>query len=167
VGQLTMNLSRREDRSRGSHKAKRRHLKFADAGDVAAEVRLLRKGYQRAGNWSLEQICWHLNKALSYSMQPVESTAARVGLIRRLQLRIILATKRIPLRVRAPQRIMPSDETDASAIDEFLLTLQVLQAYDGQFAPHRLFGPISRDQFFRFHMIHCGHHLGYLIPARN
>jgi hypothetical protein len=145
--------------------AKHRHLNFSNVDTVATEVRRLRTGYDRAGNWSLEQVCWHLDKALSASMQPGPHTAARTGLIRRLQLRIILTTGRIPIRVQAPQKVMPPAQVAQTAIDDFLLTLAALRAFEGEFAPHRMFGPIDRDRFFRLHMIHCAHHLGFLVPA--
>jgi Protein of unknown function (DUF1569) len=145
--------------------AKRRRLKFASAQDVAAEVRRLRRGYERAGNWTLEQICWHLNKALSYSMQSNPNAAAQRGLIRRLQLKFILRTGMIPIRTKAPQRIAPPQQIPEAVVDEFLLTLAALQRFEGPFSPHPIFGQIRVEEFVRFHMIHCGHHLGYLLPA--
>jgi len=144
---------------------RRRHLKFADADAVAAEVHRLRGGYERAGYWSLEQTCWHLNKAVYYSMQPGPHDTARAGLVKRLQLKVILATQRIPRGRRAPQRVMPPDQVEESVIDELLRTLQALKTFPGPFAPHRIFGKIDDERFFRFHMIHCAHHFGFLIPA--
>jgi hypothetical protein len=167
VAQLTMDsFSRPVDANdRRSSMAKHRHLRFADVDSVAAEVRRLRGGYDRAGNWSLEQVCWHLDKALSTSMQPGPHAPAPAGLIRRLQLKIILTTGRIPIRVQGPQRVMPPAQIDPAAIDDFLLTLQALGAFEGQFKPHPMFGPMDRDRFLRLHMIHCAHHLGFLVPA--
>jgi len=144
---------------------RRRPLKFADPDAVTAEVRRLRAGYERAGNWSLEQTCWHLNKAMYYSMQPGPHDPARVGLVRRLQLKVILAMELIPRGRQAPQRVLPPDQPEESVIDEFLITLQALKTFPGPFAPHRMFGKMDDKKFFRFHMIHCAHHFGFLAPA--
>lgn len=98
-------------------------------------------------------------------MQPGPHNAAPVGLVRKFQLKIILTTGIIPAGRQAPERVLPPAQVNDSVIDEFLLTLKALGTFAGPFAPHRMFGEMEHDKFVRFHMIHCGHHLGFLVPA--
>jgi hypothetical protein len=143
----------------------RRRLKFADADAVAADVRDLREGYSKCGNWTLEQACWHLAKALRASMRPPPYDPVESSLIKKVQLRAILLAGRIPSGVRAPEHIVPPGDVPESAIDDLLAALEELKQFKGEFAPHRMLGNVKHDDFVRLHMIHCGHHLGLLHPT--
>jgi hypothetical protein len=143
----------------------RRPLKFADADAVAADVRQLREGYSKSGNWTLEQACWHLAKALRASLRPGPPPSVRTGLIKKIQLRAILLARRIPSGVNAPEHIVPPADVPESAIDDFLAALQELKQFKGEFAPHRMLGNVEHDDFVRLHMIHCAHHLRLLHSA--
>ena len=146
----------------------RRRLKFADVDAVAAEVRRLRPGYSQAGNWNLRQICWHLNKAVRFSMQRGAASLPGSPAKRAVQwttLRIVLATGWIPAGVSAPQRVVPAADAAETAIDEFLASLLELKEYSGEFGIHPRFGRLSRDQNMRVHCIHSAHHLGFLTPT--
>jgi hypothetical protein len=143
--------------------SERRTLKFADADAVAAEVRRLRAGYTQAGEWSLPQACWHLNKAIRFSMNPPPQVKmTKPGLIRKMQLMAILIVGRIPAGAHAPEKITPTKDVPESAIDEFLVTLNDLNNFKGEFAPNPLFGQLSRGRYMRLHLVHCAHHLGFL-----
>jgi len=150
-------------------------LKFADADAVAAEVRRLRSGYTQAGNWNLRQTCWHLNKAVRFSMQGGStgspgSASPGSAAKRSLQwatARIVLITGWVPTGVSAPQRVIPPTDAPESAIDEFLAALAELKRFSGEFGVHPRFGRLSRDQYMRLHWIHCSHHLGFLTPTTN
>ena len=39
------------------------------------------------------------------------------------------------------------------------------EAPPGPVAPHRLFGFLTREEWDRFHCIHCAHHLSFAVPA--
>src|SRR5437016_5780144 len=50
-------------------KPARRQLRFASFDEVVADAEnLLAKGYERAGNWDLAQVCGHLAEWLRYPM---------------------------------------------------------------------------------------------------
>jgi hypothetical protein len=143
----------------------RRRLHFADTNAVAEEVGRLRAGYSQAGNWSLPQVCWHLTRAIRFSMRPGPYEPVRGGLIRWLMVRAVLITERIPAGAYAPERITPGKDVGDAAIDEFLTTLEELKDYRVEFAPHPRLGNLSHRGFFKLHLIHCAHHLGFLMPT--
>jgi uncharacterized protein DUF1569 len=139
-------------------------LNFADTDEVAAEVRRLRKGWTKTGNWSLEQICWHLNRAMRFSMRPGPHAAPLHDPKAAERLAYMLKTGRPPEGIQAPDMALPPAQVPDAAIDEFLATLTALKSFKGEFAPHRLFGVVSHDDFYYLHLLHSAHHLGHLIP---
>lgn len=143
----------------------RRKLKFADTEAAAAEVERLRKGYTVVGEWSLPQMCRHLDMAIRYSMKPAPERKNEITFLQWVQLRLILAFGRIPAGIAAPKRICPPDDTPEAAIDEFLEALREMKDFKGEFAPHPRLGKIKRRQYIRLHLIHCAHHLGFLRPV--
>jgi hypothetical protein len=144
--------------------SERRKLKFADTDAAAKEVERLRKGYTRTGEWSLPQMCKHLDMAIRYSMKPAPERKNEITFLQWVQLKLILAFGRIPSGIYAPKRIIPPDDTPDSAIDEFLVALQEMKEFKGEFAPHPRLGKLKRRQYVRLHLIHCAHHLGFLTP---
>jgi Protein of unknown function (DUF1569) len=145
--------------------SERRRLKFADADAVAAEVRRLRSGYTRVGEWSLPQMCWHLGSAIEFSMRPPPHKAVKAGIGRKVLLLAILMMGRIPAGAHAPDPITPAKETPESTIDDFFTVLERLKNFTGKFAPNPMFGHLTHGQYLRLHLIHCAHHLGFLRPA--
>jgi hypothetical protein len=143
----------------------RRQLKFIDATQVADEVLRLRRGYKRNGNWSLPQICWHLNIAVRTSMNPPADAKPVSKPELREKLRALLESRQVPAGLESPERAVPPVDAPEEAIDEFLATLTALHFFRGPFGPHRLFGTISFQDYVQFHMIHCAHHLGFLAPT--
>ncbi|HVT82031.1 MAG TPA: DUF1569 domain-containing protein [Phycisphaerae bacterium] len=143
--------------------AEKRLLKLANAEEVAGEVRRLRAGYARAGNWTLPQICWHLNTIMTFTMSPGPHAPLEVDAAAKAKLAQVLATGQVS-GVKAPERVVPPEDVGEEVIDQFLGTLQRLQTFKGPFAPHRLFGEVPFDDYVRLHLIHASHHLGHLIP---
>lgn len=145
--------------------SQRRKLKFADTSAVAAEVGRLRKGYTRAGEWSLPQMCKHLDMAIRFSMKPAPERKMETTFLQWLQLKLILAFGQIPAGIVGPKRIIPPDDTPDSAIDEFLAALQEMKDFKGDFSPHPRLGKVKRRDYVRLHLTHCAHHFGFLSPV--
>ena len=146
----------------------RRTLTLASLADVSPEVDRLLSGYEKAGGWSLGQICYHLTTALTLT---VEGAPVRVSwLLRRIvgpiAKRHVFRVGRIPVGLRVPVgRLTPPAEADDRAEAEALrAAIRHFQGELGPFVPHPLFGPMSVDEWRRFHTIHCAHHLSFLVP---
>jgi hypothetical protein len=142
----------------------KRKLKLADVDAITAEVRQLRKGYTQAGNWTLPQVCWHLDVVLkrwtSNGPPPPPALLPEADKV----LAKVLAEWELP-KINAPEAILPPATATDADVDRYLESLERFKSFRGPFAPHRLFGPIPFDDFMRLHHIHAGHHLGYLIPT--
>lgn len=144
----------------------RRTLNFTAVDDVIADVQTLRRGYERVGQWTLPQACRHLDRIMSGSMKPgphPDDTPEQTA--RKPMLDTMMATGQIPNGLVAPDEMTPAADTPESAIDEFLTTLEQFAAFHGPLAPHRLFGTLPDDVRRRHQLIHCAHHLSYLVPA--
>jgi hypothetical protein len=146
--------------------SERRTLSFSSIDEIVADIEQLRaRGSVRCGNWSLAQICWHLNMAMRSAMRPGPHAAdTPQQLAMRPRLESILASGKLPFAVQAPEQAVPPAECTDAAINEFLATLRAIKTFPGPFAPHRLFGSITGDELRRFNLIHCAHHLSHLIP---
>jgi hypothetical protein len=145
----------------------RRELNFDSVDALIADVERLRRGYTRAGNWSLAQACWHLRAAMEFLMRPGPYPAATPEQeARRPMVEGVLATGRLPTGIQAPETVVPpADCTDAD-IDGFVERARLFNAHPGPYAPHRLFGQLAVDEMRRLQLIHAAHHLSYLVPDR-
>jgi hypothetical protein len=144
----------------------RRQLAFDRLQDVPADVQaLLDRRHRMVGKWSLAQICNHLAASIGYSIDGFPGRSApwlfRQTLGRLLRRRMLF-TGRILRGMPIPDRFQPPDTIDlrdASAnlqasIDRFLNSSCPLK-------PHPLFGQLTRNDWDRFHRIHCAHHLSF------
>jgi hypothetical protein len=145
--------------------ARREGLSFATSDDVVADINRLRRGYAKCGSWSLPAMCYHLESTLKARMTPgpfppntPEQDAARP------KFQQVLASGKLP-KIDAPAPFLPSANVDESAIDAFIATLKRFDAYGQPFAPHRIFGNLSPEEIRRLNLIHCAHHLSYLVPV--
>jgi hypothetical protein len=149
-------------------KAERRQgLRYAGPADVIADIHRLRNGYAQAGNWTLEQACWHLNVATRSRMRPgpfepnTPEQTARAPMLAK-----VLAEGLLPTGLTAPDTMVPPTDADATAIGQLLEVIEQVKTYAGPFAPHRLFGHLSADDSRRLIFIHCAHHLSHLVPTQ-
>jgi hypothetical protein len=147
--------------------AGRRLIRFACEDDAIADVGRLRNGYQRIGSWSLPQTAWHLNMAVQQRMKPGPHAAdAPEQVARRPMLQHVLSMNGyLPDGMIAPESMQPPADAPDSAIDDLIASLKQLKAFGGPIAPHRLFGQIPDAEARRLNLIHCAHHLSYLVPT--
>ena len=143
----------------------RRRLSYAGLADLIADVRRLRaRGYDRAGTWSLEQACWHLDRILRFVMTGQRAPTTPEQDAARPMLERVLATGQIPSGVKAPEPVTPPADAPAAVVDEFIADNEKFNAHRGPFSTHRLFGNVTDQELKRLHLIHCAHHLSHLVP---
>ncbi len=149
----------------------RRQLDFQTAEEVIAEIRRLQEtGYQPLGNWSLTQICEHLDKTMTGGM---EGTNARLPWILRKTVgkwfvQSVLKTHRmsrgIPtVKVLRPSQ--PSREEISAVIDQCVETLKRAERFSGPLPPHALCDNLSVEDWKKLNWVHAAHHLSFLKPA--
>ena len=139
------------------------HLKTLD--DVVLEVRKLHEeGYTMLGDWDLSQICQHLSSSMNKSVEGTLTfkTPLMVRLMRPFIRRSVFGSRRIPVGVKAP----PGFEFDAiderQAVEALLTAIERVRMHDGPWAGHPVFGKLSTEQWYAFHVIHSQHHLSFV-----
>jgi hypothetical protein len=154
--------------TRYSNRMQRRELRFQDFDQVLADAdRLLAGGYQRAGNWSLAQVCDHLARIITLSLDGFPSLMpwpVRV-LARWFALGPILRHKVFRRRFNTPTYLVPAaDATDRDAVERLRAVLTRFKESTGPLHPSPLFGRLSRDEWREVHLWHCEHHFSFLSP---
>ncbi len=143
----------------------RRELSFADFDQVKAEVRRLLDGHACVGEWTLAQIFQHLAEALRLTVEgpPASSGPTREQDVWR---RRFLSYAKFPDGVAAPEILGAPDAVDAgAAADDLVRRIDAFLASDGPFTGHPRLGPMARDEWIRFHLMHFAHHLGFAVPS--
>jgi len=146
----------------------RRDLQFHTFGEVLADLDLLRQGgYDRAGSWDLAQICDHLTYFIEASL---DGYTLRVPwllkvLFGRWVLRRILTQKKMKAGVRTPQKPLPAPGRDeAAAVARLKRVIGRLESHSGELHDSPFFGHLTPGQWRELHLIHCSHHLSFLVP---
>src|SRR5262245_28788086 len=145
----------------------RRNLRLPNYDAVAKDSEaLLTTGYDRAGKWSLGQVCQHLATAMEMSLDgfptrfswPVRLLARWFFLGRVLKHRVFRRT------VAAPKFLQPPDSSDDGAgVGRLQAVLKRLQEHTGPLQPSPIFGRLSPEQWREVHLWHCEHHLSFLL----
>lgn len=155
-------------------KPERRTLAFATLDEVVADAEnLLARGYDRAGNWDLAQVCSHLAEWLRYPMDgfpriPVVMRPV-FWLLRKTigprELRKMTDGGKMP--AGAPtlkESVAPPGGDAAVAVANLKATIERFKASEGPYHPSPLLGTLTKDQLVRVHCVHGAHHLSFLIP---
>jgi len=143
----------------------RRPIKFNSMDDVIADVeRLRRSDCARCGQWTLAQICSHLDMALTYAMSGTKTPNTPEQDAARPRLDNVLASGQLPAGIQGPPQLMPPPDVPDAAIDSFIATAKRFAAFPGPFGPHRRFGNIGDDVIRRLVLIHAAHHLSHFVP---
>ncbi|HEY4313757.1 MAG TPA: DUF1569 domain-containing protein [Pirellulales bacterium] len=145
--------------------AERRIIVFQDLAEVMPEVERLVAGHSPAGNWSLAQICHHLGTTIRLTARPVPE--AGVPTAQQATLRDgFFGLGAFPNGRASPAPFVPPEGLDlakeAAALGDAIKRFATAQ---GPFPAHPMLGPLTGDQWHRFHTMHAAHHLGFVVPA--
>jgi hypothetical protein len=145
----------------------RRTLRFASLDEVIPEVERLRRGHTTVGTWTLAQICRHLANVMHRVLELPASTPRDLSVeLGEEKKREIFETGHLPEGLSAPPGVVPSGDLDEGEEAEHLRqAVALFQSSPGPVVPHRLFGPLTRDEWHQLQCIHCAHHLSFAIPA--
>ena len=153
----------------------RRKLRFNDLQEVVRDVEALRSGgYRRVGRWDLSQACGHLAAWMTY---PVDGYPPVPFFLRPLlfllkrtvvpgKLRRALETGEVGAGSPTLPATVPSPGGDeAEAVERLRRAVERFEAHQGPYRPSSLFGDLDRETCRRLQLVHCAHHLGYLLPG--
>jgi hypothetical protein len=145
--------------------AERRDLAFASLDDVMPDVERLLAGHAAVGQWSLAQVCNHLATGIRLTLDApsrFSDTTREQDIARRR----FLHHGKFPEGMAAPLRVLiPEPDLDArTEADSLRDVIARFAAFAGPFPAHPRLGALTRDEWIRFHCMHCAHHLSFLVP---
>jgi hypothetical protein len=145
----------------------RRTLRYESFGDVMPDVERLLAGHTTVGNWSLAQICRHLAAVLRRHVDlPASTRFDPSELVPGDVKRRVFETGVLPAGIAAPPGVVPMAAGDEREEAESLrAAIAYYLASPGPNIPHRILGPLTRDEWDRFELIHLAHHLSFAVPA--
>ncbi len=145
--------------------AERRKLTFANLDDVMADVEDLMRGYITVGQWSLGQICRHLASAIQWLLEGGPDPAfppVPEGVRQRL---LDSGRMRAGVQIPHPSLLPPPDLDDRTEADALRKAITRFASVTDPLPAHPILGPLTRDEWTRFHCIHCAHHLSFAVPS--
>ena len=155
-------------------KPERRKLSFATLDDVVRDAEsLLAKRYDKAGNWDLAQVCFHLAEWMRYPldgfptppllMRPLFWTARHT--VARGMLRKMLAKGEMPSGAPTLKpSVAPPGGDPAAMVAKLKDAVERFRAYTGPYQPSPLLGVLTADEGMKVQLLHCAHHLSFLNP---
>jgi hypothetical protein len=153
---------------------KRRQLRFEHLDQAVNDARMLQAtGYDRAGTWDLSQVCGHLATGMEFAIDgfpPNPPHLRFVFWIMRSTLGPIVVRRIVrtgAMASRAPaikQSILGAGGDETQAVERLQRAVTRFQNHTGPLYPSPIFGSLDREQLHRLQLIHCEHHLGFLLP---
>jgi hypothetical protein len=145
----------------------RRKLCYEWFDDVMPDVERLLEGHQTVGNWTLAQICQHLAAVLRRHVDLPASTVfnpsdrASDEAKRRM-----LESGVLPEGIEAPPGVLPeATRGEREEAEGLRAAISHYRASSGPVIPHRIFGPLTREEWDRFELAHLAHHLSFAVPT--
>lgn len=154
-----------------------RSLTFESLDGVVNEARRLHEhGYHATGKWNLGQTCFHLVEWARFPMdgfpQPPLVLRAIFGGMRGLGIidrmtKNILANGFKAGTPTAPQTVAKPDAmSDADGVDQLTAVIDRMKSFEGALHPSPMFGEMDRELWIKVTLLHCQHHLSFLIPTQ-
>jgi hypothetical protein len=151
----------------------RRQLQFGSLDEVVADVEnLLAKGYDKAGNWDLAQVCGHLAEWMRYPIEGFPKPPIFVKPL--LWLMKVTAGKKMLAKILAegfepggrtmPETVPPPGGDAAAAVAKLRSAAEKWKAHTGEVHPSPLFGPMTKETAQAVQLKHAAHHLSFLVP---
>lgn len=155
-------------------KPARRELKFDALDEVVRDAEhLLAVGYEQAGNWDLTQVCLHLADWMRFPIEgfPKPPLPIRLMLwgmrhtVGRSKLRQIVQQRAMAAGIPTmPQTVVPPGGDARAAVAKLSETVDRFKSHGGEVHPSPFFGAMTKDEATRLQLVHCAHHLSFLVP---
>jgi hypothetical protein len=149
----------------------RRPLDFRSFDEVRTDVAHLATGpYTKCGTWDLATTCDHLVKGMEIGLEGRPVSLPRFAkllapLAGPLVFKRILKKRAMPSGVAAPPEFVPAHGCACEeAVARLDATTRRAEAFAGPMNRHPFFGPITPEQWKELMLIHCAHHLSFLVP---
>lgn len=129
--------------------------------------RIEREPVTTTGQWTIGQILYHLAAAVELSSAPPAHRPGRMSRLLRWPMRMLVLRRGLPRGVSIPavarrQLDPPADADPSTQLARVRTAIDQLERATGDLAAHPYLGPMTCDEWCRFHLRHCEHHLRYV-----
>ena len=126
---------------------------------------------QTTGNWSTGQIFYHLAATFEGSVDGLPSGYPMVARIVIRPFRWVVTRFKFPpwLPIPAAIRYKLEPPIDVDVVEQYnrlLLAIERFDSHEGEYPPHPVLGPLSKQEWVGFHLRHCQHHLAFIQTER-
>jgi|GEM_PF-580544 len=144
----------------------RRNLNFENFDEIMVDVERLLNGCDVVGGWSFAQICRHLSSSLRVTADLPASTPQDPSKWMAEELkRQIFESGLVPEGYVAPQLVVPAETVaESDEVESLRQAIAYYRASSGPVIPHIFLGPLTKVEWDRYHLMHCAHHLSFVIP---
>ena len=144
----------------------RRTLRYASFDEVMPDVERLLGGHETVGRWTLAQICRHLADVLRRHVDlPATTRFDPSDRVSEGQKRRMLEDGILPEGIPGPPGVVPGETRGEREEAEGLrAAIAHYRASPGPAIAHRIFGPLTREEWDRFELVHLAHHLSFVRP---
>jgi len=152
----------------------RRKLAFTDLNEVVKDTEhLLAVGYDKAGNWELAQVCRHLADWMRFPIEGFPRPPLSIRLIlwgvrntlgKSLFRKYVDGNAMPAGKPTMPQTVALPGGDPIAAVADLGAAVERFRAYTGEIHDSPLFGAMTKDDATRLQLIHCAHHLSFLVP---
>ena len=149
----------------------RRILDLNNFDNVINEAeRLSEKGYRKAGQWDLAHVCSHCVLGMQAALdgtnfKPPWFLQWILKWLGPLLLNSILKKRAFNPGLKAPPIFLPENNLDeVQELERFKKCVHRFQNHAGEYQRSPVYGYLSPQQWRDLHIIHCSHHLGFLVP---
>lgn len=156
--------------------AERRKLRFSSLDDIIQDAEHLHAvGYEKTGNWDLAQICNHCACWVKYPMDGFPKPPLFMKFVFFIIKRTVLPKVQRQMKEErtfppgmntAPFTVFPAGQDEPAAVANLKGELERMKAFTGPMQVSPLLGLQSKEQWVDSHLVHCGHHLSFLVPKQ-
>ena len=148
----------------------KRGLRLATLDDVLNQTdMLMKRSYQKSGEWSLGQICQHLSYGIIFSIDghPFELSKVMVFVNQTIfsKKKVLREGFKPGFKMRGPlKQYMPDPRIlDEEGVDMLNAAVERLKK-EGASRPSPMYGKMNEVEWEKFHLRHAEHHLAFLHP---
>jgi hypothetical protein len=140
-------------------------LRYGSLDEVMPDVERLLEGHTTVGTWSLAQICRHLGTVMRRVVDlPASTPHDPSRWVGDEQKRQVLDSGLLSEGLPAPPEILPSETlSEREEAEGLRRAIAHYKVSPGPVIPHRLFGPLTKDEWDRLQLIHVAHHLSFAV----
>jgi hypothetical protein len=146
----------------------RRTLRYESFEEVMPDVERLLAGHTTVGRWTLAQICHHLAAVLRRHVDlPASTVFDPADRVSEETKREVLESGVLPAGITAPPGVLPGAvRGEREEAEGLRAAITYYRDSPGPAIPHRILGPLTREEWDRFELIHLAHHLSFAVPVQ-